>query len=110
MSSKESTSRKAKASEGASQAQEQESGPSQTPVGSGTPTGGEARHPLHRSQSITESEDLLSSSVKSTDTVRRRPEAGTSGYGMLCYPGEALGFPQSGSKRCKKGGRLTQDY
>ncbi|OBU01345.1 hypothetical protein VE01_00487 [Pseudogymnoascus verrucosus] len=98
MSSKDSSTGKAKASEGASQAQEQESGPSQTPVGSSTLTGTEAGHPLHRSQSITkESEDLLSSSVKSTDTVRRRPEAGTSGYGSISGPSNPN--PSQGSER-----------
>ncbi|KFY33613.1 hypothetical protein V494_07467 [Pseudogymnoascus sp. VKM F-4513 (FW-928)] len=93
MSSRDSSSGKNEATEGASQAQEQEAGPSQTPVIPGTPTGTEARHPLHRSQSITkESEDLLGSSVRSTDTVRRRPEASTTGYGMLCCPHGALDF------------------
>lgn len=93
MSPKDSSGGKTKASEGTSQAQEQESGPSQTPVGSSTPTAAEAQHPLHRSGSITkDSEDVLGSSVRSTDTVRRRPEASATGYGMLCYPHEALGF------------------
>lgn len=111
MSSKDSSSGKAKASEGTSQAQEQESSPSQTPVGSSTPTAAETRHPLHRSESITEeSEDVLGSSVRSTDTVRRRPEPSATGYGMLRYPHEPPVLSQSGNKRCKKGGRLTQDY
>ncbi|OBT79178.1 hypothetical protein VF21_01804 [Pseudogymnoascus sp. 05NY08] len=96
MSSKDSTSGKAKALEGTPQAQEQESGPSQTPVGSSTPTSGEARHPLHRSQSATkEPEDLLGSSVRSTDTVRRRPEA--SGYGSISGPSNPN--PSHGSDR-----------
>ncbi|OBT91007.1 hypothetical protein VE02_00201 [Pseudogymnoascus sp. 03VT05] len=96
MSSKDSTGGKAKASEGAPQAQEQEPGPSQTPVGSSTATGGETRHPLHRSQSATkESEDLLGSSVRSTDTVRRRPEA--SGYGSISGPSNPN--PSHGSDR-----------
>lgn len=85
MSSKNSGSGKSKASEGSSQAQEQDAGPSQSSAGLSTPTSAESRHPLHRSQSITkESEDMLGSSVRSTDTVRRRPEATPTGYGMLC--------------------------
>lgn len=87
MSSKDSNSGKHKASEGTSQAQEQESGPSQASVGSRTPTAAESGNSLHRSGSITkESEDVLGSSVRSTDTVRRRPEASTTGYGMLLTP------------------------
>ncbi|KFZ10562.1 hypothetical protein V502_08047 [Pseudogymnoascus sp. VKM F-4520 (FW-2644)] len=84
MSSKDSSGVKTKASEGTSQAQEQESGPSQTPVGSSTPTAADSRHPLHRSESATkDSEDVLGSSVRSTDTVRRRPEASATGYGSI---------------------------
>ncbi|KFY10613.1 hypothetical protein V491_07574 [Pseudogymnoascus sp. VKM F-3775] len=87
MSSKDSGSGKSKASEGSSQAQEQDAGPSQSPAGSSTPTAAESRHPLHRSQSITkESEDVLGSSVRSTDTVRRRPEATPTGYGSIPSP------------------------
>lgn len=91
MSPKDSNTGKAKAPEGTSQAQGQESSPSQTPVGSRTPTAAEARHPLHRSESATkESEDVLGSSVRSTETVRRRPEASATGYGMLLYSHGAL--------------------
>ncbi|KFY52463.1 hypothetical protein V496_08440 [Pseudogymnoascus sp. VKM F-4515 (FW-2607)] len=84
MSPKDSNTGKAKAPEGTSQAQGQESSPSQTPVGSRHPTTAEARHPLHRSESATkESEDVLGSSVRSTETVRRRPEASATGYGSI---------------------------
>ncbi|KFX95091.1 hypothetical protein V490_04031 [Pseudogymnoascus sp. VKM F-3557] len=87
MAPKDSNRGKSKASEGTSQGQEQEAGPSRTPTGSSTPTAAEARHPLHRSESATkESEDVLGSSVRSTDTVRRRPEASATGYGSISSP------------------------